>query len=103
MFKTIHPDLLGHHITYMFGADSVVPPEAKIFVVGECITDKVQCFVVEIDGSIVRKDGKIYHLTWSIDKSKGAKPVDSNSALMSGFTHLSVPIEIYGIPKSFKF
>jgi len=88
----------------MFGADSVVPPEAKINLIGHCKTDKIECFVVEVDGSMVREDGKIYHLTWSLDRSKGAKPVDSNKAIEDkGFEHLKTPIAIETEPKSFKF
>lgn len=104
LFVQIHPDFIGHHITYMFGPDSVLPEPAKINVVGQCITDKIQCFVVEVDGTIVRPDGKIYHITWSLDKSKGAKPVHSNDAIIeAGFEHLMAPIEIKATPQMFKF
>lgn len=104
LYSNVHPDFIGHHITYMFGKDSEMPPEVSINVVGQCITDKIQCFVVEIDGKVVRPDGAIYHITWSIDRSKGAKPVDSNTAIReNGFEHFVVPIPIKGTPTKFKF
>lgn len=104
IFGQAHPDLIGHHVTYMFGNDSVAPEEAKIALVGHCVTDSIECFVVEVNGSIKRQDGAIYHLTWSLDKSKGAKPVDSNKAIeANGFKHLPHSIEISTTPKLFKF
>ena len=104
MFPPVHPDFIGHHITYMFGKDAEVPAEAKINIIGHCVTDKVECFVVEVDGSVVRKDGGIYHLTWSLDKSKGAKPVDSNKAIENnGFKHLEHSIEIATKPELVRF
>lgn len=103
LFVQIHPDFIGHHVTYMFGNDAVAPDKATIKVVGQCITDKIQCFVVDVGGTIIRPDGNIYHLTWSIDRSKGAKPVDSNTAIMTkGFEHIMAPIELSTTPKLFK-
>lgn len=104
LYAPVHPDFIGHHVTFMFGKGSEMPPEAEINVIGQCITDKVQCVVVEIDGKVVRPDSGIYHLTWSIDRSKGAKPVDSNKAIEEhGFEHFKVPIQIEGKPTIFKF
>ena len=104
LFGQAHPDLIGNHVTYMFGKDAVLPKEAKINLIGHCVTDKVECFVVEVDGSMVRPDGGIYHLTWSLDKSKGAKPVDSNKAIESnGFVHLDSPIAIKTQPELVRF
>lgn len=102
-FKTVHPDFIGTHITYMFGKDSEVPDDADIFIVGQCVTDDIQCFVVEVDGSTKRPDGKIYHITWSIDKSKGAAPVKSNAALASvGYETIPEKIKIRAYPRAFK-
>ena len=39
----------------------------------------VEGFLVAIDGSTNRPSGGKYHLTWSIDRSKGAKPVHTNA------------------------
>ena len=104
LFGQAHPDLVGHHVTYMFGKDAVIPEDAVISLVGHCVTDKIECFVAEVNGSIKRPDGAIYHLTWSLDKSKGAKPVDSNNAIETqGFTHIETPVQITTTPNIFKF
>ena len=104
MFVEVHPDFIGHHVTYMFGKDSELPENATIKVIGRCITDKIQCFVVEVNGKVARKDGSIYHLTWTINRSKGAKPVDSNRAILeNGFEHFKTSIPIEGTPKIFKY
>jgi hypothetical protein len=104
IFGQAHPDLIAHHITYMFGRDAKMPPEAVIKLVGRCVDDKIECFVAEVNGSVVRDDGEIYHITWSIDRSKGAKPVDSNKAIANiGFEHLEHPISIKTTPDIVKF
>jgi hypothetical protein len=104
LFEQTHPDFIGHHVTYMFGDDSELSPEATLKIIGQCTTNKIQCFVITVNDEIIRPDGNLYHLTWSIDKSKGAKPVDSNKAIIEyGFVHLDKPIEIFGTPKIFKF
>lgn len=103
LYAPVHPDFLGHHITYMFGDDSVKPEAATVKVIGHCVTDKVQCFVVEVNGSLLRPDGNFYHLTWSIDRSKGAKPVDSNAAIKTnGFDHITAGIVLETTPAVFK-
>ncbi len=104
IFGQKHPDLIGHHITYMFGKQAVLPNTAIINLIGHCITETIECFIAEIDGSVVRPDGGIYHLTWSLDKAKGAKPVDSNRAIeTNGFKHLTNPISIKATPKLVTF
>lgn len=104
IFGVKHPDFIGHHVTFMFGKDSSMPPEADIEVVGHCVTKTVECFVVTVNGSMMRPDGSIYHLTWSLDKSKGAKPVDSNKAIENeGFKHLEHPVRLQVTPQIFKF
>lgn len=97
-----HPDFIGHHVTFMFGKDSELPPEAELYIVGQAHTDDVQVLVVSVNGSIKRPDGGTYHLTWSIDKSKGAKPVDSNKVLAREYPFATmVPWKIEGTPEIF--
>jgi hypothetical protein len=50
-------------------------PESVRFV-GIAYDDKVQILVVEINGSINRPDGGIYHLT--VSTAEGIKPFASN-------------------------
>ena len=41
----------------------------------------VQALVVRIDCAVARPDGSTYHVTWSLDRSRGRKPVDSNEVI----------------------
>jgi len=85
-------DFIGHHITYKRGAKSDQPlPEANTFsVVGYAVNEEgIEALVVEVDGTTVRPDGGTYHITWSLDREAGFKPVASNELLKSGWE--SVP------------
>ncbi|NJO61091.1 MAG: hypothetical protein HC836_23355 [Richelia sp. RM2_1_2] len=97
-----HADVIAHHITYKFGVgeDSVpsVPKTAEI--VGYASDDSLEAYVVAINGSTTRPDGKVYHVTWSLDKSKGRKPVQSNNLLANGWAKIE-PIKIEVTPKFF--
>lgn len=95
---------IGHHVTYKFGVSDAAPlpvqPDAKV--VGYANSnDGVECLVVAVNGSTVRPDGRIYHITWSL--SDGRKPVESNNLLKSGFTKLDSPIPVTLTPKFFSF
>lgn len=102
-FPPKYRDLIGHHITEKFGvrADEAAP-DAPRSVTAVAYADDgvmVEGFVVEIDGSDKRPSGGTYHLTWSIDRSKGAKPVHTNEIL-----HMAKPIDpiqLEVIPRNF--
>lgn len=84
LFRPLYPDVVAHHVTLVFGVDETHPLPVSMhgYVVG--IADDreaVQALVVEIDGTTDRHDGSTYHITWSLDRAKGAKPVDSNKVL----------------------
>lgn len=84
LFNQDYPDFIGHHITVEFGVTKghPLPPETDdIVVIGLVSEDGVQAFLVAIDGNVERSDGSLYHITWSIDKSKGKRPVDSNKII----------------------
>lgn len=83
-FPPLYPDVIAHHVTLVFGvgADCPLPEETQGFVVG--IADdrvRVQALVIEVGGTTDRPDGSTYHITWSIDKRAGAKPVHSNEVV----------------------
>ena len=87
-FAPKFPEFIGHHITYKTGVKSDMPlPEASTFkVVGYACNDEgIEALVVEVDGSTVRKDGRTYHITWSLDREAGFKPVKSNDLLLGGW------------------
>lgn len=87
-FPPKFPEFIGHHITYKFGVKSDIPlPEASNFrVVGYACNDAgLEALVVEVDGTTVREDGKTYHITWSLDREAGFKPVNSNDLVQGGY------------------
>lgn len=79
-FPPKYPKFIGHHVTVQFGvpADTEAPPAAQLKVVGYVDSgDGLEALVVSISGSTSRQDGKLYHITWSLDPEKYS-PVDSN-------------------------
>jgi len=97
-FPPKYDDFIGHHITYQFGvsSDTELPTNSEdINVIGYADDgESIEALVVEINGTTTRQDGKIYHITWSLDRSKGRKPVDSNKLISEmGWTTIN-PIKI---------
>jgi hypothetical protein len=77
-------DVICHHVTDNFGvpADYKVSNDpATVTVVGYASDTSLEAIVVTIDGSLYRKDGNRYHITLSLDKSQGRKPVESNGVI----------------------
>ena len=102
-FKPRFLDVIAHHVTYRFG----VPESAKqppgigggptpIEVVGYACDDRIEAVLVKVNGTSKRPDGKLFHITLSLDRSKGAKPVMSNDLLAAGYTKVP-PLTITGI------
>jgi hypothetical protein len=86
-----YPEVIAHHVTHAFGVkkESRVPEHPKsVEVIGHVDDGKgVQAAVVKVDGREFRPDGKRYHVTISIDRSKGRKPVHSNDVISDlGYT-----------------
>lgn len=111
-FPPKFPDVIGHHITFKFGVtkeEGMPPEDAVLRVVGYAVDKEfeqsepsLECLVVSVDGSERRPDGRVYHITWSLDRSKGRKPVDSNKVIHQfGFRRLSTAINISATPKFF--
>jgi len=101
-FPPKYPDFIGHHITQQFGVENpgdLMIPHAMINVVGYAEEDGLEALVVSVNGSKRREDGKTYHITWSLDRSKGKKPVMSNDLIMKGWTH----VEPYKFTAPLKF
>jgi hypothetical protein len=82
LYPPKYPEFIGHHITETFGVPAgTEPPVAPTLVeiVGYIDNgDGVEGFLVEINGSSNRPSGGKYHITWSIDRSKGYKPFHTN-------------------------
>lgn len=103
IFPPKFPEFIGHHITYGMRkkGDDTLPHADSFRVVGYAINEEgLETLVVEVDGSTSRPDGKIFHITWSLDRSAGFKPVHSNDLLMSkGWQKIHSPINITATAK----
>lgn len=88
IFTPKFPDIIAHHATHIFGVtsnDYIDKTPRSIEVYGRVVDvhKRLECLLVSIDGSNSRSDGKAYHITWSIDRSIGTKPVMSNDVIAS--------------------
>lgn len=104
LFWPAYPDLVAHHVTLKAGAkdDFPLPAATQGVVVG--VADDgvaVQALVVEIDGTTTRPDGGTFHLTWSLDRAQGVKPVDSNRVLRALGWSATAPVPVRLQPKRF--
>jgi hypothetical protein len=84
LYPPTYPDFIGHHITYQFPAWSTdaLPEISSAEVVGIVANGvSLEAFIVKVDGTTTRNDGDTYHITWSLDKSAGIKPKDSNALI----------------------
>ena len=104
-FKPIFPDVIADHVTLRTGTDdhTPLPPEREGEVVGE-IDDGagVQALVVRIGGTTDRTDGSTYHITWSLDRAKGRRPVESNHVIAKlGWRPLPEPVQVRLHPARF--
>lgn len=98
-------EFIGHHVTYKFGVptSTQMPPNPKGKVIGYVCNDRgLEALVIEINGKKIRPDGKIYHITWSLDRSEGFKPVHSNALLEAKEFEKSESIDIKLTTKMFK-
>ena len=97
VFPPLYPDVIAHHVTNNLKQE--IPEDANIVVVGYCNDDDgVECLIVSVNGSKIRPDGSTYHITLSIDRAAGKKPVDSNEAIKNNFCFDIAPIAIRTVP-----
>jgi hypothetical protein len=92
---------IGHHVTYMFGIKSSVPLPTinSVSVIGyACNEEGLEALVCEVNGSTKRTDGKIFHITWSLEPDEGFKPVQSNKLIEAGYQPVK-PINITATAK----
>lgn len=96
-------DVIAHHITLKFPVKSNAedPPAVDATVVGYASDDGLECLVVSIDGSTERPDGKVFHITWSLEREDDRTPSQSNALLKDGWENVE-PIKISATPKIFK-
>ena len=82
LYPPKYPEFVGHHITEEFGvsAGAEKPDDPTLVEIVGYIDngDGLEGFLVEVDGTSDRPSGGKYHITWSIDRSKGYKPYNTN-------------------------
>jgi len=99
-FPPTWPDVIADHVTFGgSAADGGLPPQVSAQIVGQA-DDGVglQALVVAIDGTTGRPDGSIYHITWSLDRAAGRRPVESNDLLATADWKLVTPVPIHLTP-----
>jgi len=99
-FPAKFPDVIAHHVTIEFGLPrtSPKPLPSIVTVVGHIEDESLEALVVHLNGESVRPDGKLYHITLSLDRSKGRSPVDSNKVLSTKKYKACEPFEIETVP-----
>lgn len=103
IFEPKFSDVIAHHITLKFPvkSNSDDPAQVEAEVVGYACDESLECLVVSVDGSTERPDGKVFHITWSLERDDGRTPSQSNSLLKDGWEKVE-PIKISVTPKVFK-
>lgn len=103
--EPIHPDVIAHHVTHEYGVYESLPPDAEyVRVVAMASNETVQAAIVKVNGTTERPGGKFYHITISIDRAAGAKPVDSNDLVADSKNWVAVdPFNLAVMPKFFNF
>jgi hypothetical protein len=104
-FEPLFPDVIADHVTLRTGTDhkTPLPRETAGEIVGEASDGAgVQALVVRIGGTTDRRDGSTYHITWSIDRARGRRPVQSNEVIAQfGWRSFPEPVPIHLKPARF--
>jgi len=98
LLPPIFTNVFIHHITveYPVPKGSLPPEDPKeVFLVGYARDAGLEAYVASVDGETRRSDGKLFHVTWSLES--GRKPVESNMLLSKGFAKLEKLIPIYHV------
>ena len=84
-FRPAYSDTIADHVTLKTdAAGDPLPPQVDAAIIGRADDgDSLECLVVTINGTTDRPDGSTFHITWSLDKSKGRKARESNDVLRS--------------------
>lgn len=82
-FPPRYGDVIADHVTLQSSAlGEPLPEPVEARIVGRADDDdSLECLVVTVDGTTHRPDGSTFHITWSLDKSKGRKAKESNDVL----------------------
>ncbi|ANI79547.1 MULTISPECIES: hypothetical protein [Sphingobium] len=99
------PDVIADHITLdaNAAADDPPPPAESAEIIGSISDGEgLQALIVAVGGVTGRPDGGTYHITWSLDRSRGREAVQSNEVIADlGWRRLPEPVPIRIIPARF--
>jgi hypothetical protein len=98
-FPPRYSDVIADHVTLKANIErDELPQSVAAAIVGHADDgDSLECLVVTINGTTDRPDGSTFHITWSLDKSKGREARESNDLLKeNGWSRLetNIPIDI---------
>jgi hypothetical protein len=103
-FPPHYTDVVADHVTLQTDAEQKpLPNVVDAAIVGKADDqDSLECLVVTIDGTTDRPDGSTFHITWSLDKSKGRQARESNDVLRQcGWVPIEEPIPLELAPARF--
>lgn len=104
-FAPAYPYVVADHVTLAsrVSPEQAPPGEVEAAIVGEADDGEgVQALVVSIDGATARPDGSTYHITWSLDRERGRRAVESNAVIARlGWRALPNPVPLRLIPARF--
>jgi hypothetical protein len=85
-FPPRYADVMADHVTLRTNAgQDELPDPVDAAIIGRADDgDSLECMVATIDGTFDRPDGSTFHITWSIDRSKGREARESNDLLREG-------------------
>ncbi len=104
-FAPLWPDVIADHITLESGVaeDAPLPELQQAQIVGSISDGEgLQALIVVVGGHSGRPDGGTFHITWSLDRSRGREPVQSNDVIADlGWRRLPDPVPIRTTPARF--
>lgn len=95
-------DVICHHVSERFGvpgSSKVMPAPAAITVVGYTSDASLEALIVTVNGTTVRPDGSVYHITLSLERLEGRKPADSNCLIASSGWTIVTPLVVKTCPQ----
>jgi hypothetical protein len=99
------PDVVADHVTLdaKASADAPLPAETGGEIVGGISDGEgLQTMVVKIGDTTDRPDGGTYHITWSLDGSRGRSAIQSNEVIARlGWKPFDTPVPVTLIPSRF--
>jgi hypothetical protein len=103
-FPPRYSDVIADHVTLKNNAEKAPLPErVEAEIVGHADDgDSLECMVVTVDGTTDRPDDSTFHITWSLDKSKGREARESNDLLRDkGWKRFDKPVPVLIEPARF--